>query len=526
MQQKRLIVLLLLALVLSFGALHAAYADDILQLPGDENKHGLRDKGGPLERTIAVLIHCPLNLITKLMETGGFQSIDQLVFGTGLTEKERDVRPWQSEQEKAAVHRWFWIITGVVLPLFAFAVASTAFKLMLAAANPNQRAEAVESIWRWGGALLIIFFAPVLLHVMLWMSHLLTDGIAAGFNGMMSAQGRTTDSWGGINWAGVNVVTGSVLGTAIIKVAFGLAFIYMNALYIIRGLALTVMLVFTPFVALMWAVNKNVQAAGQWIGEMMSNAAMPVAHGLVLCTMLLLADPAVLRDGGQLDGNWATLLVMMYALIPLSEAIRNSMVGLFNRWAGISEENIAHRAATGILGIGALFGLGKALGGAVRRPGGGVPVPRPDTGGPPPAPGPAPGPAPRPPQPLDRYARPQEYADRLAGQQQALPPREAARQRMRRAADTVAHVGGRAEEAIGRVAGGSIPGASQMARLASGITRKGLEYGIKGGYYAFEAAQRIRAGEGAGKVLRSYAGEVKARYSPRSNSSLDGPRHR
>jgi hypothetical protein len=465
----------------------------------------------------------------KLMETGGFRPVDELVFGTGLTDEERDVRPWRSEQERSEVFNWFWVMTWVVLPLFAFVVASTAFKLLSAATNPNQRAEAVESIWRWGGALLIIFFAPALLYVMLWLSQLLTDGIAAGFNGIMSASGRTTDSWGGIDWAGVNVVTGSVLGTAIVKVAFGLTFIYMNALYIIRGLALTVMLVFTPFVALMWAVNKNVQAAGQWIGEMMSNAAMPVAHALVLCTILLLADPAVLQEGGALDGTWATLLVMMYALIPLSEAIRNSMVGLFNRWAGISEENIAQRAATGILGVGALFGVGKALGGAVRRPGVGVPLPRPDSSGPPPAPGPTPSPEPtrRPPQPPDRYAHPQEYADQITGQQQqAMRPREAARRRMRQAADTVARVGGSAEETFGRAAGGSIPGAPQTARLAAGITRKGLEYGIKGGYYAYEAAQRIRAGEGAGKVLQSYAGEVKARYSPRSGASLDGPRHR
>jgi hypothetical protein len=515
--------------ILSLGAFHAAHADDIIpQLPGDEVEQSLRDKGGPLERTIAVLVGCPLELIAKLMETGGFVPIDRLVFGTGLTDDEKALRPWSTEQQKADVYKWFWGMTGVVLPFFAFVVAGTAFKLMLAAANPAQRAEAIESIWRWLGALLIIIFAPLLLHVMLWMSHLLTDGIAAGFDSLMAGSGRTTDSWGGINWAGVNVVTGSVLGTAIVKVAFGLAFIYMNALYIIRGLTLTVMLVFTPFVALMWAVNKNVQAAGQWIGEMMSNAAMPVAHALVLCTILLLADPAALRgEGGALEGTWAILLVMMYALIPLSEAVRNSMVGLFNRWAGVSEENVAHRAAAGILGVGALFGLGKALGGAVRRPGGGVPIPRPDTGGPPPpVPGPAPGPAPRPPQPLDRYARPQEYADRLTGQQQALPPREAARRRMRRAADTVAHVGGRVEEAIGRVAGGSIPGASQTAKLAAGMTRKGLEYGIKGGYYVYEAAQRIKAGEGVGKVLRSYAGEVKARYSPFGGSSLDGPRHR
>lgn len=131
-------------------------------------------------------------------------------------------------------------------------------------------------------------------------------------------------------------------------------FAYLNVIYIIRKLTLTVFFVFTPIAALLWAINKKTTAMMIWLGEIASNAFMPVAHALVLCTVLLLCN---VND--MSNGSWLTILIMLYTVVPIAESIRNSFQSLFSRWAGVNEQSTARKAMAAAMGFGGLMSMGR-----------------------------------------------------------------------------------------------------------------------------------------------------------------------
>ncbi|MGQ9713084.1 MAG: hypothetical protein ACUVRC_10640, partial [Desulfotomaculales bacterium] len=133
---------------------------------------------------------------------------------------------------------------------------------------------------------------------------------------------------------------------------------------IVRKYVLTVMFAFTPMMALLWAINRNTTAAAIWLGELASNAFMPVAHGLALSTLMLMCDVK------NFSGTWLTFLIMVYAVVPTAEAIRNSLQSLFTRWAGIGEERIAKSALMGAMGLGGILSVTRVAGATLGGHGG------------------------------------------------------------------------------------------------------------------------------------------------------------
>lgn len=488
------------------------------------------DKGNVFEQILAGIIEFPLRMAEWVLTAGGFQSISDLVFLEGSN---RDYQPWRSEAQMTDVRTWFFALTAVALPFMVFAIASTAFKLFYAATNPAARAEAQESMLRWLGAAVMIAMAPVLVYTMLWLSQIMVDGIKLAFQTVITDADRSV-GWWGIDFAGLDISTGSVLGTAFVKVAFFLMFIYLNVLYLVRMVAISVMFIFTPFVAVMWAINKNVNAVGIWFGELASNAFMPVAHAIVLCTILILSDVSTLGEDGS--GSWLQVLILMYTLIPLSEMLRNSMQSLLTRMSGLAEESAASKATLGLIGLGGLVGIARVGAAAMQRPAV-PPIDRPSGLG----------------RPLKPYRTSSEMPPRYqqqGGHPSAYPgthygyakAKEAPASggnlwdRGRKPAQTVGRWTEKGAQALFMPVAGAVPGGREAAGAMGRIAGKGAQYTAQGIHAGAEVVRRVRSGEKVGDVVREAASPIttiakpvtgRKLYHPSPDSRLDSfRRHR
>ncbi|MGQ9533569.1 MAG: hypothetical protein ACUVTQ_12360, partial [Desulfotomaculales bacterium] len=356
-----LLALLLLALLAPASpALANLDTNEYMGPPGQQEQDdgdpwAPTDKGGTFEKILAGVLAFPVRLIANLAQAGGFKTLDVLVFQQGLTDEQKKCLPWEPG-ETEAVRMWFDALCAVTAPFFIIVIAASAFRLKHGALNPAARAEAVESVQRWLLAAAIIILAPLAVQSLMWVAGILTDAVAGAFNAVGQALGRDVNDWASVSMTGKGIATGSVLGTTVVRVFLTFMFLYLNALYIIRKYVLTVMFAFTPLMALLWAANRNTTAAAIWLGELASNAFMPVAHGLALGTLMLMCDVK------NFSGTWLTFLVMIYAVVPTAEAIRNSLQSLFTRWAGIGEERIARSALMGAMGLGGILSVARVAG--------------------------------------------------------------------------------------------------------------------------------------------------------------------
>jgi len=374
---KHVLVLLLLLLVLSSypaSAMGVAGVLDQAELAASEpekpngdtasgNAGGeIKDEGGPFERIIAGFIEFPVKVVKAIGDTIGLKHINILVFGADPG----NGTPWHdhflwNESEAKFIRTVYWAFASICLPFFLFVIISTGFKLIYGAANPGAREEAISSIWRWFAVMVMVLAVPLITDLVLSLSGVLTDAIRIAFEHVSKSLGLGVslgEFSSGVFKGDIGVKTGSVIGTALVKVFFAFAWLWFNIIYFIRKVVLSVMVCFTPVAGLFWAINKNVPAVAIWFGELGSNALMPVAHAIVLCVILGLTD---LKNVSK-DGSWFYVLIAIYLLMPLAETIRNSVQSLFTRWAGVDESGIASRATMAAFGFGGIMSLGRLAG--------------------------------------------------------------------------------------------------------------------------------------------------------------------
>ncbi len=329
---------------------------------GEGDPWAPQDKGSTFEKIFAGVVAFPLRVVASLAQQGGFETLDRLVFGVGLSEEEKKNKPW-SAGEAQVVKLWFEALCTVTMPFFVLVIAATGFKLLHGGLNPAARAEAIESIQRWFLSVGVIVLAPLVVQSLMWLAAIMTDAVAGAFNSVAAGLGRNVQDWASVSLTGDGISTGSVLGTVAVRVFLTYMFFYLNVIYIIRKYVITVMFAFTPLMAVLWAINRQSVAAAMWLGELASNAFMSTAHALALSTLMLICDV-------KNTGSWLPFTIMLYGVIPAAEALRNSLQSLLTRWAGIREESVARSALMGALGLGGFLSLvrvaGVTLGGAGR----------------------------------------------------------------------------------------------------------------------------------------------------------------
>lgn len=321
----------------------AAYADD-----GDI----IKDEGNMFQRAVAGLLDFFNQMIVSLWDSVGFKSLSELVFATGLSDAEKDSLPWQPNQV-TYVYKFYIGLMMAVMPIYIILISVSAYRFLSAAINPRERLEAKESIMRLLYGLILMLLAPFIVEVLMQASLFVTSAIATAFSSIGNVQDLNSLSVDLLR--SDTISTGSFLGTVIVKIMFGIIFLYFNVLYIIRMVAISVMFVFTPVMAMAWMINKNATALQVWLGELASNAFMPVAHALVLCVILMLTDVKEVSNG-----SWVTIIIMLYTLIPLAETVRNSLQSIVARLAGFDGERTAKSVMAGVIGVASLARLGQA----------------------------------------------------------------------------------------------------------------------------------------------------------------------
>lgn len=484
--------------------------------PSPDPQTPTRDKGGVFERTIASIVEVPIRVIRYIGSAAGMKSIDELVFLSGLSDEEKKMAPW-TEKELKFIKLWYLALAGIMIPFFLVAISITAIKLINAGVNPGARAEAIESIWRWFGALGIILLAPLLVQSLLWAVGIILEGIQAGYVLVSQAAGidRPVSDWREINGSYFdNLVTGSVLGTAIVKAMLVFIYLWLNVIYLIRKLVVTVMLCFTPMMALLWAINRNVNAAGIWLGEIASNAFMPVAHALVLCIVLGFCDVKNVSEG-----TWFTILVFLYTLLPLAEVLRNSMQGLLTRMSGLNEAQTAKGIMASAIGLGGILSLGRAggamFGGSAAasnnvRGGGGLgPVPVRATSG-----GGIPGPGGAAPTIYSQASTPVPKRQIGFGSPDGVPETDTSSASQPKSnpwsgyAMTAAGITAGAVGGIMHVVSGAVPGGQQVAKTMSGAMQGTARFSVATGTVTAQALHRRVTGqsESIGQAVRDVTG--------------------
>ncbi len=308
----------------------------------------LRDEGGLFERAVAEIFNAIFKVLWGLLDRWGFKDLDRLIFDQPQ-EWDNLLYPAPfSPQQWANLDRLYYgmMLVSWGLYLILVLVASGRFMAGGLSKTPEARAEGKGTLWRMILALVIMAGAPVIVRAMFVLANAVHVGIVE------VAEAARVDAGGMVGRGFVeDLRTGSALGTALVKFAFAFVTFQVNLIFWVRDAVMSVMYVFTPLMAVLWAANRNVMAAAVWIGELLSNAFLPAAYALAGAVVVLLL--------GVGDIGWPQKLVGVIILVTLANTLRNGLQGLWTRWAGVDEEGMAGKVTAGFAGA---FGLGGVLG--------------------------------------------------------------------------------------------------------------------------------------------------------------------
>lgn len=326
----------------------------------------LRDEGGLFERAVAEIFNAIFKVLWGLLDRWGFKDLDRLIFDQPQDWDNLLYPAPFSPQQWANLDRLYYgmMLVSWGLYLILVLVASGRFMAGGLSKTPEARAEGKGTLWRMILALIIMAGAPVIVRALFVLANAVHVGIVE------VAEAARVDAGGLVGRGFVeDLRTGSVLGTALVKFAFAFVTFQVNLIFWVRDAVMSVMYVFTPLMAVLWAANRNVMAAAVWIGELLSNAFLPAAYALAGAVVVLLL--------GVGDIGWPQKLVGVIILVTLANILRNGLQGLWTRWAGVDEEGMAGRVAAGFAGV---FGLAGVLG-AGRAFSAGMASPRPQLSG-------------------------------------------------------------------------------------------------------------------------------------------------
>ncbi len=131
-----------------------------------------------------------------------------------------------------------------------------------------------------------------------------------------------------------NIQTGNAIATAIVIALFAYLFFKLNVKFIIRQFTILVFLLFTPVVAVMWMINKRTIGAAIWFGQILINVFMQFIYAfLFLIYMEFLPQ----------SGGWATSILWAMMILPIADALQNTLQDLVSRIAGVNNDELANR---------------------------------------------------------------------------------------------------------------------------------------------------------------------------------------
>lgn len=260
----------------------------------------------------------------------GFKNYDELIFGNNQT----DLSPFTNESWNL-INNWYWIIAGIIGGPILIAIIILAWKMIVAGISPDKRNETKDNIMRLFFGVSSIALAPIFVKFILMLNNNLVTILVS------KSHGSLDDLLGNSLLTSIN--TGNAIATAIVIALFAYLFVKINIKFIIRQFTLIVFTIFTPIVAVFWIINKRTIASSIWFGQIIINAFMQFVYAFLFLIYLTFLPS---------NAGWAVSLLWGMMILPLGDALQNTMQNLVSRIAGVNNEELANRG----IGMGAAMG--------------------------------------------------------------------------------------------------------------------------------------------------------------------------
>lgn len=263
----------------------------------------------------------------------GFKTLDSLIFNKG---KINSSDPFTLD-EWNNLTALYGVVAGLTAPFIMIMIFKIGYSFVIYSNSVTKRVLLKEDIYRCIFSIFAISIAPVFVKGIFMMFNMLTLVL---YNNIIE---KSLNKFPFFELNFVNSIhTGSVLVTAIVKVIFVYLDFKINIIFLARKIVLVTMFAFTPIAAILWGINKNVNAAAIWFGEMITNASMNFFYGFTFCVMI-----TALKSTGV--SGWFYGMMWMFAIIKIADMLRNSLQGIFTKLSGIDEEQIG-KQASGVVG--------------------------------------------------------------------------------------------------------------------------------------------------------------------------------
>jgi len=278
-------------------------------------------QGGVFIKLIASVVDGATDVITWAADSClGSTTLGVLIFNNGLSTADKLYAPFTAAMMDT-IWTWYKAIAVGSFVLVMIAVMVTAFKFTASPFNTALREDAVASMWRWLCAVIIIAGAPILFYALVRINNGLVDLFLA--ISIKVAPGKSLDV---MLQSGASPQTGYVLADSIVKLIFSFIRFWLVILYTLRRFVLTVILIFTPIMAWLWSLNKNVNAVQVWLGEILSNLFMQSAHAFVFLILLSLINVGVSggapAPAGDYNALYQSLADLLFSYgVPIGGAI-------------------------------------------------------------------------------------------------------------------------------------------------------------------------------------------------------------
>lgn len=305
---------------------------------------GVEDKGDLFSKMLA----SPMNSITEFIFPKEENTISKFLGTKDLKSLIVTDSSTLTDDEWSAVGIGYKIVMSAALVIVIIMVFNTGRKFISGSQNENVAAEAREDITRWVYVIIImasgILFSKSILTLTEWICKIINYG-SIDCN-------LSTDKL-------LNIKTGSVLITAIIKVYYAYLTFRLNLVYMVRKWMLIVMIVFTPMAAALWGINKNVRAFQIWYGEILSNACIGIAYSIVFLVYSL-----ILKFTPNMP--LVPLLIGLQLVLKLGDVLRNSIQGIIGQLSGVDELGEANKFAKSSNNT--MRSIGRAAGSVLNAP--------------------------------------------------------------------------------------------------------------------------------------------------------------
>jgi len=243
------------------------------------------------------------SLVYGLQSILGLLPIQDLVFNEGFRDTSQYVYGIFPTAWMGGISLIFMIFQAIAWITILVSIISIVFRKNISSISSSMRVDVMISIQKliFAGLLLALLFPIV--NIVLKFSYLLTDI----FSKMMTSTAKSTF------FASVPIY-GNSIASAFAQIAYFIAMLTINIMYIIRGVVIAVLIAVSPlFIVFMTLGDSYSKITMEWLKVFLSNLFIQPINALVLGFLMSIPLSGI---------RGIEALVYVYAMIPISETIR------------------------------------------------------------------------------------------------------------------------------------------------------------------------------------------------------------